>query len=96
MYILSEKYVRTPNTHDKKSTHVLVTAGNQSRVRAFIRRRDAPRPRLETTRRANETNERTNAFVVVVVVVVSDETRPRIVHARVSSVSGKSIHWPRA
>jgi len=34
-----------------------------------------------TTRRANEPNERTNAFVVVV--VVSDETRPRVVHARV-------------
>ena len=62
MYILSEKYVRTPNTHDKKSTHVLVTAGNQSRVRAFIRRRDAPRPRLETIE-TGERNERTNERV---------------------------------
>jgi len=70
---------------------------NRARVRAFV---DAT-PRDRDWRRSSddetgERNERTNAFVVVVVVVVSDETRPRVVHARVSSVSGKSIHWPSA
>lgn len=69
--------------------------GWQSIARACIHS-STRRPATETgddratTRRAKRTNER------VVVVVVSDETRPRVVHARVSSVSGKSIHWPSA
>ena len=72
-----------------RCVHSFVDATSRARLETIERRR-----RGKTNER---TNERTDAFVVVAVVVETgrDETRPRVIHARVKSVSGKSIHWPR-
>ncbi len=99
MYILSEKYVRTPNTHYKKSTSSSRLAINRACVHSFVdatpRDRDWRRSSDDETGERNErTNERTNAFVVVVVVVAS-RTRARLIgvgkiHSLAERVTKKS------